>query len=82
LGIPEGIARRMFCKIRQLPRDRGGYQHPLGSSGPFGEDLPGRWLDLAEISMVWSHLSALNYRRPSLAYWYDIHAARDESAPR
>jgi hypothetical protein len=46
---------------RQLNRSRkhADWTFPFGSSGPFGEDLPGRWLDHDElITTRWSALGA------------------------
>ncbi len=76
-GLPDRISRKLFCPLRERLSGPGGYKHPLGSSGPFGGDLPGRWQSLPEISTTWSCLSSLHEISPSLSYWYDIHAARD-----
>jgi FkbM family methyltransferase len=79
LGLPPRLARKLFCRLRPRRRRDDGHPFPLGSSGPCSDELGARWLDLAEISSVWSQLSAIHRRTPSFAYWYDIHAARDDS---
>ena len=48
----------------------GSWTFPLGSSGPFGEDTPGKWQS-AEHSLELGRLVGSD-----LSDWYDIHAAR------
>ena len=58
---------------------RGGFPYPDGATGPFGEELGGRWLDAREAEAV-----LLARRReffalpdvPTFAFWCDWHAAR------
>ena len=53
------------------------YNHPFGSSGPFGENLPGRWLDFEEALKVYLHYKAQHEkskRNSGYNYWIDIHA--------
>jgi len=66
----------------------------LASSGPFGDDLPGRWQTLEEAAAVWvGEWARVGYPPPSNRrdLWLDVHATRragqtsaraDESADR
>lgn len=66
-----GAQRRM----RTIVNPRCGYVFPPGSSGPFGEDLTGDWLPLADIAYEWLHY---DHRKPyghlDLRSWFDFHA--------
>ena len=57
---------------RQLERPRrNGWTFPFGSSGPFGEDLPGRWYSYDEMRSVYQmFLDRRQAGTPSL-FWYD-----------
>ena len=48
-----------------------------GSSGAFGDDLPGRWLDYKKAVAVWQMLHKIDARlhAKGLGEWFDIHAA-------
>jgi FkbM family methyltransferase len=48
-----------------------------GSSGAFGDDLPGRWLDYKQTVAVWQTLHEIDARLHAngLGEWFDIHAA-------
>jgi hypothetical protein len=51
----------------------------LASSGPFGDDLPGRWQDFEEAAAVWiSEWARVGYPPPSNRrdVWIDLHATR------
>ena len=43
------------------------------TSGSFGEDLAGEWLDGDEISRLWQYDSK-EYRRMGQDFWCDLHA--------
>jgi hypothetical protein len=60
---------------RQLNRSRkhADWTFPFGSSGPFGEDLPGRWLDHDELFTTLKHL----LESPFWHDWVDIHGRVD-----
>lgn len=49
-----------------------------GSSGPFGHDTPGPWLDLETVAYEWLHIHTGHTRRGSLnpRGWFDFHATR------
>jgi FkbM family methyltransferase len=50
---------------------------PEGSSGPFGEESPGEWLDIEEAVFRWTlHLRACRQRKAEL--WCDLHAKREK----
>jgi hypothetical protein len=52
------------------------HQFRQGSSGPFGEDVPGNWLPLAEMEERYSRevRDRNNIRQASRAHWWDIHS--------
>ena len=53
------------------------WHFPEGSSGPFGDDLPGRWLTLEEVAFSWSaFMLGHTPEAPGLSVWHDIHATR------
>ena len=78
--------------MRQLdePRMRDGWRFPFGSSGPFGEDLPGRWQSAAEMGETYRVFQELGSKgTPSIfwddreySFWVDLHARLAESSPR
>jgi FkbM family methyltransferase len=68
------------------PRVRPGWRFPMGSSGAFGEDTPGRWLSYEEICRAYADYAERHRRRePSpfwdqthdYSFWADFHARRD-----
>lgn len=69
------IVRRLD-RIRQRRSDRG-WKFSSGSSGPFGDDLPGRWLSPGEMLAVWQRLHDIDAELGAggLGEWFDIHAA-------
>ena len=63
-----------------------GWFFPMGSSGPFGEDTPGHWLDYDEIIHTYKYFKQLFDKKKSTpfwrndkyrAFWADFHACRD-----
>jgi FkbM family methyltransferase len=88
-GWPASIVRRLAWRwlepALEGPRVRPGWQFPLGSSGPFGEDTPGRWLSYEELRRTYDHYSErIRRREPSpfwdqrgYSFWTDFHARRD-----
>src|SRR5919106_385349 len=87
-GWPASIVRRLAWRwlepALEGPRVRPGWQFPLGSSGPFGEDTPGRWLSYEELRRTYDHYSErIRRREPSpfwdqrgYSFWTDFHARR------
>jgi FkbM family methyltransferase len=67
---------RLGARVRNLhyrARTANGWKFAAGSSGPFGRDLPGRWLSRDEVLSVWEHrLSEIG--TGGLIEWFDIHA--------
>jgi FkbM family methyltransferase len=74
-------ARRWLEPARYRP----GWIFPGGSSGPFGEDTPGKWQSFEEIMETLARAnSAWRAREPSVfwgdkswSFWADIHARRE-----
>ena len=72
---------------RQLDksRTRGSWKFPWGSSGPFGEDLPGRWQSADEMRKTYRSFDELcRNGAPGIfwddkeySFWVDLHARRD-----
>lgn len=72
------VAERMIHGVRR----RRGWEFQMGSSGPFGDDLCGRWLDAAE--MIATHRqceerrargeSSLFWNADKHSFWTDFHA--------
>jgi FkbM family methyltransferase len=54
-------------------------QFPLGCSGVWGEDTPGRWLSAVEAEDAYRYYRERHFRRPNVrhySFWCDWHAAR------
>jgi hypothetical protein len=51
---------------------------PVGSSGPFGQDLPGEWLSYADIVESYSKTvrNLAGGRIAPRTRWWDIHCTR------
>jgi FkbM family methyltransferase len=76
--VPGRIRRRIkrlekstFGKLRD-----GDWRFAFGSSGAFGDSLPGQWLDYDRAVAVWRVINGIFVRQKSngLGEWYDIHA--------
>ena len=61
------LARSYAASARQ----RGGWQFPFGSSGPFGKELAGRWLAIDEMKETYQYFLDLNRKGSSSIYWTD-----------
>jgi hypothetical protein len=72
------FSRRAAPAVR--PHDRGGWEFPFGSSGPFGEETDGEWQTLEEAAYGWLNfrkLGAFQYGPESRdILWFDVHATR------
>lgn len=44
------------------------------ASGPFGRELPGKWLSFSELAIAYSMTKTLNGYRTAAWTWYDCHA--------
>lgn len=53
------------------------YKFLPGSSGPFGDDIPGGWMDFNNARDLYLRLrhDFFSHRRAAYAFWYDWHAA-------
>jgi FkbM family methyltransferase len=86
-GAWRPILSRMNGMRHRLEQDRtrNGWSFPPRSSGPFGEDTPGRWQGFDEICETYQHYQRLeSQRKPSLfwldeecSFWADFHARKD-----
>ncbi len=67
-------------------RRHGDWKFAPGSSGPFGEDTLGTWLDAERVQDVYRHYRTLFdqgtpgvfWRATPYSFWLDLHARRDE----
>lgn len=78
LRLPGRIGRKLGL-VREQDAPKPGPYAP-DSSGPFGEDLAGRWLTFDELLFTWMAMdlgyTASGPRR--LGTWFDIHATRSD----
>jgi FkbM family methyltransferase len=71
------LSQRLMSKPRLERKFR--REFPLGCSGAWGEDTPGRWLDASEAEHAYQHYRELHYRNPDVrhySFWCDWHARR------
>jgi FkbM family methyltransferase len=74
--------RRLFEGLKNRCRKEGDWSFPWGSSGPFGESLPGRWLNQQEMrttietfrEMMSNGESSPFWTDKQYSFWNDIHA--------
>jgi FkbM family methyltransferase len=52
------------------------YQFPFGSSGPFGDELPGEWVSRALVTQQSSQYWGNPNLDGNIHGWFDLHAAR------
>lgn len=83
LGPPYSRAEQLNflrCRaIRKMRKIAGRWQERSGwSSGPFGEETPGRWLPWHEVARRWRDFHERRVRNNAdlLAVWFDFHARR------
>ncbi len=64
--------------VPTLRDDLLGYCFPKGSSGPFGKDVPGHWLDKDEVIKLYATTvrDRAGRRLAPRTQWWDIHAAK------
>ena len=72
---------------RELTRSRtyGDWKFPHGSSGPFGDELPGRWLSYDELIATYVHYltrfqskeNSVFWDTAAYSFWTDFHACSD-----
>jgi FkbM family methyltransferase len=65
--------------VCQMTNPATGKVFPVGSSGPFGSDLPGEWLSHAEMVALYSATVRDSYgnRLAPRTQWWDIHCTHD-----
>jgi FkbM family methyltransferase len=52
-----------------------GFRFPPGSSGPWGDDIPGAWMGFEKARSLYLHVRRSFFAQPSLSsFWYDWHA--------
>jgi FkbM family methyltransferase len=80
--------RRWIQRQLERLRARDGWVFPVGSSGPYGDDLPGRWLSGEELLATAQEFLRLRRNAPqsllwapaglgSNPFWTDLHARSD-----
>jgi FkbM family methyltransferase len=72
------LARGLWSRVELKSRleKRAQWKFPLGSSGPWGDETPGRWLEFSEAKDVYEHGRAEMLKSPHPAdFWCDWHAA-------
>jgi FkbM family methyltransferase len=76
--LPKSLSKGFRGLDRELRGKRrdGDWRFPRGSSGPFGDDIPGPWRGHDEVIRLWGHLRkvAEQSRPGGGSDWYDIHA--------
>ena len=76
LKIP--LLRKIIWRSRyRIPRD-GSWKFALGTSGPFGHDLKGEWMNYEQVKAVFSKLQEIDRALGTrgLGEWFDFHARR------
>ena len=78
-------AKRRWSRQLDASRTRGDWKFPWGSSGPFGEDLPGDWQSAEEMRWTYRAFHELSdngarsifWDGKDYSLWADLHARRD-----
>ena len=84
-GDDTGGGRGWFNRQLKRSHKHADSTFPFGSSGPFGEDLPGRWLDHDEMITTLKHLLEFKEQKRSspfwdereYSFWVDVHGRVD-----
>lgn len=68
---------QLYKKHKSRAVSEGDWTFAFGSSGPFGETLPGPWLTRAQLEGVYKNLRAAHARtgHRGVSEWFDFHAA-------
>lgn len=80
-----GAKKRLLRELDEA-RFSGGWKFPFGGSGPFGEDLRGRWQSADEMRGTYRAFQKLCTDRArsifwderEYSFWVDLHARRDD----
>lgn len=76
--------KELISRFRGRSRRCGKWDFPWGSSGPFGEDSPGKWQEPQDIITVFNSFSEMAKQKVSssfwnqkdYSFWVDLHATR------
>jgi hypothetical protein len=63
-------------ELRKRMEQENGWHFPVGSSGPFGDAIPGPWMEFSEAVEVYRACREKFLRDYNLAFWFDWHATR------
>jgi FkbM family methyltransferase len=77
--------RQWLSKQMSRTRCRGDWVFPMGSSGPFGEELLGEWQSFEEMRKTYTYFKTLKangdqglfWQDEDYSFWTDIHAKKD-----
>lgn len=78
-GLKGGSLRLLrTINHRLVSRRLGKWRFPAGSSGAFGPDLPGPWLDAEALLRLWHPLVAVHQELATgwRSEWFDLHCSR------
>ena len=68
--LPMG-GRRLLERLKNQSRRENKWVFPFGSSGPFGENLPGRWLTQQEMRTIFETFKKMMQDGQSSPFWGD-----------
>jgi FkbM family methyltransferase len=72
------------CRVRAEIARRTRWFFPSGSSGPFGNDIPGNWMDFSEAVDVYCLCREQYFRMfndaPVYSFWFDWHATKESAS--
>lgn len=79
-------ARRRWNQRLDESRTRDGWKFPVGSSGPFGDELPGRWQSADEMRATYAEFQerirsgerSIFWDDREYSFWVDLHARRED----
>lgn len=81
---PWGTMNRVLRGMSHRARSRrcGDWTFPPGSSGRFGDDLTGAWLDAAQVLDLWARLRDIDAELAAgwKSEWFDLHARLPDKA--
>ncbi|MCE0499036.1 MAG: FkbM family methyltransferase [Methylacidiphilales bacterium] len=78
---------RWITQMRDRLRRNSGWTFPWGSTGPFGEDLPGQWHSSQEVRHIYESFQNLFRQgvkssfwdvKKDYSFWVDLHACRED----
>jgi len=71
-----GVVERVKKTNGEIPSSKQGYKFPFGSTGPFGDDLQGEWLDYekARQTLLFHRRDYFAVKSSPVGFWCDWHA--------